>query len=82
VLVVVPFGRPKRGARVLLADDQEVVEEFAADSADETLGYRVRPRCPHRCADDPVRLIAAKRGVEGCGERRIAVAGSGTGSPD
>ena len=29
-----------------LVDDQEAVEEFAAEGVDEAFGDRVRPRCP------------------------------------
>ena len=33
-------------------DDQEVVEAFPAQGADEAFRDSVRPRCPHRRADD------------------------------
>src|SRR6478672_11096090 len=33
--------------------DQEVVEAFPAQGADEAFRDRVRPRCPDRGADDP-----------------------------
>src|SRR5262245_24042687 len=33
--------------------DQEVVEAFSAQGADEAFRDRVRPRCPDRGADDP-----------------------------
>ena len=33
---------------VLLVDDQDAVEEFAADGADESFGNRVGPRRPNR----------------------------------
>ena len=32
--------------------DQDVVEAFAAEGADEAFGNRVHPRCPDRGADD------------------------------
>jgi hypothetical protein len=32
---------------VSLVDDQEAVEEFAADRPDEALGDRICPWCPH-----------------------------------
>ena len=35
-----------------LVDDQEAVEQFAADGADEAFGDRVRSRCAHRRLDD------------------------------
>jgi hypothetical protein len=38
---------------VPLVDDQQTVEKFAADGADEAFGDRVGPRCPHRRLDDP-----------------------------
>jgi hypothetical protein len=56
-----------------LIDDQGVVEEFAADAADEAFGDRVGPRCPHRCLDDPD-VDGGEDGVEGGGELGVAVA--------
>jgi hypothetical protein len=38
--------------RVPLVGDEDAVEEFATDGADEALSDRVGPRCPYRCADD------------------------------
>ena len=37
---------------VAWSGDQDVVEAFAAEGADEAFGNRVRPRCPDRGADD------------------------------
>ena len=56
-----------------MVDDQDVVEAFAADGADEAFGDRVRPRCPHRGPDDPD-VGAGEDGVEGGGELGVAVA--------
>ena len=46
--------------------DQKVVEAFAAQRLDEALCDRVRPRRPHRGAED-ADVGAGERGVEGGG---------------
>ena len=56
-----------------LADDQDSVEEFVADGADEAFGDRVRPRCRHRRVDDGD-VDGGEDGVEGWGELAVAVA--------
>jgi hypothetical protein len=43
VIVVVVFELARHGCGVSLVDDQEAVEEFAVDRADEGLGDRVCP---------------------------------------
>ena len=48
VTVVVAFELVQHDSGVSLVDDQEAVEEFAADCPDESLRDRIRPRCPHR----------------------------------
>jgi hypothetical protein len=53
-------------------DDQDPVEEFSADSADEPFGDRVRPRRPHRDLDD-LCAIAGEYGIEGGGESGVTV---------
>jgi hypothetical protein len=58
--------------RVPLVDDQDAVEEFATQAADEALGDRVGPWCPHRCSDD-VDADGGEDGVEPGGESRVAV---------
>jgi hypothetical protein len=35
-----------------LVGDQDAVEQFAAEAADEAFGDRVGPRRPYRCPDD------------------------------
>jgi hypothetical protein len=35
-----------------LIEDQNPVEQFAANAADETLGDGVGPRCTYGCSDD------------------------------
>jgi hypothetical protein len=59
VIVVVELVLAKCGRGVALIDDQDAVEEFAADGADEAFGDGVGPRCPHRCLDDRA-LVAVK----------------------
>ena len=47
MIVVVALELAEHGCGVALIDDQDVVEQFTADSADEALGDRVRSRCPN-----------------------------------
>jgi len=53
--------------------DEEVVEAFPAQGADEALRDRVRPRCPDRGAND-ADLGAGEHGVERGGEFAVPVA--------
>ena len=72
VIVVVAFELVQHRCGMPLVDDQEAVEEFAADRPDEALGDRVRPRCPHRRLDDP-HIDGGEDGVEGGGELAVSV---------
>jgi hypothetical protein len=45
VVVVVALVLAQHGCGVPLVDDQEAVEEFTANAADEMFGDRVSPRC-------------------------------------
>ena len=58
---------------VARSGDQEVVEAFAAQRADEAFGDGVRSRCPDRGADD-ADVGAGEHGVEGGGELAVPVA--------
>jgi hypothetical protein len=53
-------------------DDQDPVEQFTADVADEPFGDRVRPRPSNRDLDD-VGAVRGEHGVEGCGEPGVTV---------
>jgi hypothetical protein len=53
-------------------DDQKPVQQLAADTADEPLRDRVRPRGPHRDLDH-VRADRGEHGVERRGEPGVAV---------
>jgi hypothetical protein len=53
--------------------DQEVVEAFAAQRADEAFGDRVGPGCPYRAAED-ADVGADEDRVEGGGELAVSVA--------
>ena len=53
-------------------EDEDAVEEFASNAADEAFGDRVGSRRPHRCLDDPD-VERGEHGVEGCGELGVAV---------
>jgi hypothetical protein len=52
VTVVVAFELVQHGCGMSLVDDQEAVEEFAADRSDEALGDRICPGCLRRRFDD------------------------------
>jgi hypothetical protein len=80
VTVVVELVLAKYGRGMGLVDDQDVVEEFAADGADEAFGDGVGPRCLHGRPDD---LDAARGedGVEGRGELGVAIADEEPQSP-
>jgi hypothetical protein len=52
VTVVVELVLAKYGRGMGLVDVQDVVEEFAADGADEAFGDGVGPRCLHGRPDD------------------------------
>jgi len=58
---------------VAWSGDQEVVEAFLAQGADEAFRDRVRPWCPYRGADDPDVGTGEDR-VEGGGELAVPVA--------
>jgi hypothetical protein len=73
VFVVVPYVPLKRGCAVAVVDDQEAVEEFTPDGADEAFGYCVGPRRPHRRFDDSD-VDRGEHGVEGGGEFGVSVA--------
>jgi hypothetical protein len=66
IIVVMAFELAQYGGCVSLIDDQEAVEEFAADRSDEALGDRVRPWRPHPRLDDPD-LDRGEDRVEGSG---------------
>jgi hypothetical protein len=53
--------------------DQELVEAFAAQGADEAFGDRIRTRCPDGAAED-ADVGADEHGVEGGGELAVPVA--------
>ena len=72
VVVVVLGVLGQHGCGMPLVDDQEAVEEFAADRPDEAFGGRIGPRCPHRRLDDPD-VDGGEDGVEGGGEPAVSV---------
>jgi hypothetical protein len=73
VLVVMALVLTKHGGGVPLVDDQEAVEEFAAEGADEAFGDGVGPRSSYRRLDD-LDVGRGEHGVEGRGELGVAVA--------
>jgi len=68
--VVLFLGRHSPGMRCV--EDQNPVQQLAADTADEPLRDRVRPRSPHRDRDH-VRADRGEHGVERRGESGVAV---------
>jgi hypothetical protein len=73
VTVVVKFVLAKYGRGVAPIDDEDAVEEFASDGADEAFGNGVGPGRPHGRPDD-LDAVAGEDGVEGRGELGIAIA--------
>ena len=73
VRVVVLDVLPQDCGEVALSGDQEVVEAFAPQGADEAFRDRVRPRCSYRGADDADGGAGEDR-VEGGGELAVSVA--------
>jgi hypothetical protein len=47
-----PFVLAQHRSRMALVGDQDAVEKFASDAADETFGKRLGPRRPDRGAED------------------------------
>jgi hypothetical protein len=73
-VAVVVAGEDAEGAlEVTLVHDQEPVETFGADGADETLGGCVRSWRSHWSLDD-LDTFAGEDGVEVMGELAVAVA--------
>ena len=73
MIVVVALELAEHGCGVALIDDQDVVKQFTADSADEALGDRVRSRCPNRGPDDSD-VDGGEDGIEAGSELAVAVA--------
>ena len=61
----------ENSSRMSLVDDQDGVEEFAADGADESFGDGVGPRRPHRRPDD-LDVDGSEDGIEGDGELLVS----------
>src|SRR4051812_26826787 len=59
--------------RVSLVEDQDSVEEFAPDGADEAFGDGVGPRRPYGRLDDRD-VEGGEDGVEGGGELGVSIA--------
>ena len=72
VVVVVVLVCAEHCCGVLLVDDEDAVEEFSADAADEALGYRVGPRRPHGRPDD-ADVDGGEDGVERGGELGVPI---------
>src|SRR3954453_21792936 len=70
--VVVVRVLAENGGGMPPVDDQDSVEELAADGADEAFGDRVGPRRPYRCLDD-ADVGSGKHRVERGAELGVAV---------
>jgi hypothetical protein len=73
VVVVMACVLLEHGCGVTVVDDHDMVEEFAADGADQAFGDGVCSRRPHRCLDNPD-VDRGEDGIEGVGELGVAVA--------
>ncbi|MFC5828394.1 hypothetical protein [Nonomuraea insulae] len=58
--------------QVVCVEDQDPVQEFATQGADDPLADGVHPRCPRQRDDDPQSFTCEDR-VEGGGEERIPI---------
>jgi hypothetical protein len=72
MIVVVALELAEHSCGVSLIEDQGVIEQLAADSADEALGDRVRSRCPNRGPDD-FDGDGGEDGIEAGSELAVAV---------
>jgi hypothetical protein len=68
MVVVVAFELSWHCYGMTSINDQETIEQFAADRPDEALGDRIRPWCAHRRLDD-LDVDSGEDGVEGGGDR-------------
>src|SRR4029453_17441138 len=72
VIVLRGLVLTKHGRGMPLVGDQDAVEQFAAEAADEAFGDRLGPRRPYRRPED-AGIDGGEDGVEGGGELRVAV---------
>jgi hypothetical protein len=72
VFVVVRHVARQHRPQLSPAQDQHPVQQLTTDGADPPFGERVRPRRPHRRAQDPDALGAEDR-IEAIGELRVPV---------
>jgi hypothetical protein len=71
VRVVVLDVLAQHCGEVAQSSDQQVIESFVAQGAEEAFGDRVRPRCPYR-----VRMMDVGVGehcIDGTGERAVPI---------
>jgi hypothetical protein len=73
IVVMLLLELAKHGGGVPLIDDQEAVEEFAAQGADEAFGDGVGPRSSYRCLND-LDVARGEHAVERRGELGVTVA--------
>jgi hypothetical protein len=72
VLVKVRHVLGEHCREMLAVDDQDTVQQFTADSANPSFRDRVRPRCPHRSAQN-THTLAGEHGIENAGELAVAI---------
>ena len=68
------FVLVRTGCGVSLVDDQDAVEEYAADGFDEAFGDRIGSRRPRTGVRMILASTAVKTGIEGGGELGVVVA--------
>ena len=81
VLVVVVFVGPQDVMYVGFAGDQNVVEEFASNSADDSFAVGVHPRRPWR-APERAKVVGLENSVERVAVLGVVVAEQETQGPD
>jgi hypothetical protein len=79
VVVEVPGEFVQDGDGVVLVADQEPVGALGSGAAHEPFGVAVRPRRPGRSLDHG-HVFGGEHRIEGVGELRVSVPGSGTGT--
>src|SRR5437879_5582120 len=70
--VVVPDVDVQDALELRTAEDQDPIETFAPQRADEAFGVRVGARCPDWRSDD-LDALASEHLVEGAGELTVAI---------
>ena len=73
VVVVVGHTLLEDELEMSTTDDQYPIEAIATDRPNKPFGERIRPWCPHRCADDADAAVRPEGFVETRCELRVTV---------